>query len=157
MLPSHIRKMLPVRQVQFWDACSQLPAQGKRHQVESTAPGGRAGFTSGVVKVSNPPERGAPKPLLTCPERAEDDTDGLRTCFGPMQVERVGMAKRSLSPPRKDTGCPDKEQGTGGRARYHWICFVGRSFGLQRKWIAGRGTGGVGRKRGQKNAGPEKQ
>lgn len=43
------------------------PAQGKRHQAGSRAPGGGAGFTTGDgVRVSTHP-RGAPKPLLTCP------------------------------------------------------------------------------------------
>ena len=148
MLPSYIHEMLPVREVQFREPCSQssLPrARGTRERAH-TAPGGRTGFTGGGFKAQ---ERGAPRPLLTCPGRTGDlprpHAGGVRT----------GEAKGSLSPapaPPEGTGRPDKEQGCSlqaagrpvewRRARGHQICFGGRSLGLQRKWTAGRGSRG---------------
>lgn len=43
-------------------------------------------------------------------------------------------------PPPKGMGCPDRKQGTGGRA-LSGLCFVERSCGPQGKRMAGRGAG----------------
>lgn len=99
MLPSYMQEMLPVRRVQFREACSQLFAQENRHQVESTALGGRAVFPSAGVEVLNPPEREEHQRHV---RPTHEGRGGCRWAGAPpwpcAGEARAGTAKGSLSP-----------------------------------------------------------